>query len=365
MDTLVLEEDSCIDDLLPFTATRPVVDIRVGILTLREKWERLLPKTGVITPLIAGSRNTSLPIGSRPVTSLPANILPTALLAAALRERSLSGPLGQADIDPLLRDAIVLRYPWHIFENNALALAEDFALLTAGRRSQPLPPSIHAVAADSIFVEEGARLQNCSLNASAGPIYIGRNSEIMEGAFIRGPFALCEGAVVKMGAKIYGATTIGPHCVVGGEIKNSVLFGHSNKAHDGYLGDSVIGEWCNLGAGTSNSNVKNNAGTIKVWHPGAGRYIPTGLKCGLLMGDYCRSAINTSFNSGTVTGIGCNIFGTGLTPKFIPDFNWGYPGRTKYEWDKALRDIANWKRLKNRALSDDEILTLKTIFEKN
>jgi len=180
---------------------------------------------------------------------------------------------------------------------------------------------------------------------------------------IRGPFACCEGATVKMGAKIYGATTLGPYCTGGGEIKNSVFFGYSNKGHDGYLGDAVIGEWCNLGAGVSASNLKNNAGEIGVWHPASQKTLAAGQKCGLLMGDYSRAAINTAFHTGTMVGVCCNIFGEGLPPKYIPDFSWGMDGHTRYEWDKALRDIGNWKKLKNQALTDQEILTLSHIFE--
>jgi UDP-N-acetylglucosamine diphosphorylase/glucosamine-1-phosphate N-acetyltransferase len=235
--------------------------------------------------------------------------------------------------------------------------------LTRGRQSAPIPPSVQVISPQSIFIEEGASISHSILNASTGPIYIGRNSNIMEGCLIRGPFALCESAVVKMGTKIYGATTIGPCSTAGGEIKNSVLFGYSNKGHDGYLGDSVIGEWCNLGAGTSNSNLKNNAGEVKVWN--AGQFISAGLKCGLLMGDYSRAAINTSFNTGTVVGVCCNVYGEGLMPKYIPDFSWGVHNKgPKYAFEKALRDIENWKKLKNQSLTDAEILTLKHIFGK-
>ena len=321
MDILVLEEAPFIDDLLPFTATRSVLDIRMGILTFRERWQ----------------------CRSRP------------------------------DRDALSTRHI--RYPWDIFLYNSEALTEDFLLITAGRRSEPIPASVQAIQPHSIFIEEGARLQHCILNASTGPIYIGRDSEIMEGASIRGPFALCEGAVVKMGARIYGATTIGPYSVAGGEVKNSVLFGYSNKAHDGYLGDSVIGEWCNLGAGTSNSNIKNTASSVKVWHPASETFMDAGLKCGLLMGDYSRCAINSSFNTGTVVGVCCNVVGGGLPPKYIPDFTWGTPPgassergnpeRVKYAWNKAIRDIGNWKKLKNRSLSDSEILILRPIFERS
>ncbi|HEY4337351.1 MAG TPA: putative sugar nucleotidyl transferase [Puia sp.] len=350
MQYLALEDVSCTHDLLPFTATRSVLDIRMGILTFREKWEQLL-----------GPNNTLLVTDSI-APALPANILPTRALAARVREEMQRGPLTHASIDRIITHGRLIRYPWHIFQHNAEALIEDFDLLTAGRHSLPIPPTVAVTDPEKIFIEYGARLQHCVLNASTGPIYIGRNVEIMEGALIRGPFAAGEGSVVKMGAKIYGATTLGPHCTAGGEIKNVVFFGCSNKGHDGYLGDAVIGEWCNLGAGTSASNLKNNAGDVKVWHPASRNWINAGLKCGLLMGDYSRAAINTSFDTGTVTGVCCNIFGAGRPPKYIPDFSWGSDGSVLYELEKAIRDIGNWKKLKNHSLTEGQILTLKHIF---
>jgi UDP-N-acetylglucosamine diphosphorylase/glucosamine-1-phosphate N-acetyltransferase len=350
MQYLALEDVSCTNDLLPFTATRAVLDIRIGILTLREKWEQLLGPNNILV-----TRDKVTP-------ALPANILPTRALAARVREEIQHGPLNQAAIDRIITHGRLIRYPWHIFQHNAEALLEDFELLTAGRTSLPMPPTVVVSNPESVFIEAGARLEHCVLNASKGPIYIGRNVEIMEGSLIRGPFAAGEECVVKMGAKIYGATTLGPHTTVGGEIKNCVFFGYSGKGHDGYLGDAVIGEWCNLGAGTSASNLKNNASDVKVWHPASRSWINAGQKCGLLMGDYSRAAINTSFDTGTITGICCNIFGTGRPPKYIPDFTWGLDGSVIYEWDKALRDIANWKKLKNQSLTDSQILTLKHIF---
>ncbi|WP_431216056.1 putative sugar nucleotidyl transferase [Puia sp. P3] len=292
MAILYLEENSCRADLLPFTATRSVLDIRVGILTFREKWERLLgPGQFALVDTATGE------------TALPANVLPNETIAKHIRETLKKGPLTQDQIDGMLQLADRIKYPWHIFHYNGEALRSDFTLMTAARTSPPIPESVQTIHSDAIFIEEGARLHHCMLNASTGPIYIGKNAEIMEGALIRGPFAACEDAVVKMGATIYGATTLGPSTVAGGEIKNTVFFGYSNKGHHGYLGDSVIGEWCNLGAGTSNSNLKNNAGEVKVWHPASGTPIAAGLKCGLLMADYSRCAINTSFNTGTVVGV--------------------------------------------------------------
>jgi len=207
-------------------------------------------------------------------------------------------------------------------------------------------------------------IEHCILNASTGPIYIGKNAEIMEGSMIRGPFALCKNSVVKMSSKIYGGTTIGKNCVVGGEIKNSMISDYSNKSHDGYLGDSVIGEWCNLGAGTSNSNIKNTGNDVMVWDNSSNQFINAGLKCGLIMGDYSRCAINTSFNTGTVVGVCCNIFGNGLTPKHIRNFSWGF-GESIYEFEKAIKGIENWKKLKDQSITDIEIQTLKHIFEQS
>ena len=205
-------------------------------------------------------------------------------------------------------------------------------------------------------------MEHCTINASTGPVYIGKNAEVMEGCMIRGPFAMGEGACLKMGTKVYGATTLGPRCIVGGEIKNSVLFGYSNKAHDGYLGDSVIGEWCNLGAGTTNSNLKNTASEVKIWTPNG--EMKAGNKCGVMMGDYSRTAVNTSINTGTVIGVCCNVFGAGLTPKYIPSFCWGSEGVKRYDIEKIFPDIEGWKKLKGQTMNDNEKSILKYVFEK-
>jgi UDP-N-acetylglucosamine diphosphorylase/glucosamine-1-phosphate N-acetyltransferase len=253
-----------------------------------------------------------------------------------------------------------LRFPWDIFQLNDYALREDYKLLTGKRKSQKISKTNKVIKADNIFIEKGAEVENCFLNASAGPIYIGKNALIMEGSAIRGPFACGEKAVIKMNSRIYGATTVGPYCTVGGEIKNSVLFAYSNKAHDGYIGDSVIGEWCNLGAGTSNSNLKNNASTVKVWTPKG--EINAGQKCGVFIGDYSKTSVNTSINSGTVIGVCSNLLETGLTPKYIPSFSWGSDGLKRYELIKALADIDNWKKLKESSITDNEKTILTYIF---
>jgi UDP-N-acetylglucosamine diphosphorylase / glucose-1-phosphate thymidylyltransferase / UDP-N-acetylgalactosamine diphosphorylase / glucosamine-1-phosphate N-acetyltransferase / galactosamine-1-phosphate N-acetyltransferase len=345
MNSITLDDSIIREDLFPFTLTRHTIDIRIGILTLREKWKYFADEKNIFI----GKTNSSLII--------PANIIPTKSVIDQIKK--------SADINEALLSAKKIQYPWHIFQLNNEEIKADFDLITNGRISQKISSTNKIISPENIFVEEGAIIEHSILNASFGPIYIGKKAEIMEGSIIRGPFALCEGAIVKMGAKIYGATTIGPFSVVGGEIKNSVIFGYSNKAHDGYLGDSVIGEWCNFGAGTSNSNIKNTATDIQVWNEGQQKFINAGTKCGLLMGDYSRSAINTSFNTGTVAGVCCNIFNEGLTSKFIPNFCWGVSDKPKYRFEKALQDISNWKKLKNHILSDDEIQTLKHIFEQS
>jgi len=345
MNEIVLENTFVEQDLFPFTLTRSVADIRIGILTIREKWEKFFNYSISLTP---ASGNAII---------LPANIIPTYHLATAIKEKKVDQYISAANKLP------AIQYPWHIFQMNDAMIRADFELITKGRKSGPISPTNKTIHAENIFIEAGAKLEHSFLNASTGPIYIGKNAEVMEGSSIRGPFALCESSIVKMGARIYGATTIGPHSIVGGEIKNSVILGYSNKAHDGYLGDSVIGEYCNLGAGTSNSNIKNNATEVDIWNEHIKKFIPAGLKCGLMMGDYSRSAINTSFNTGTVVGVCCNVFGTGLTPKYIPSFSWGYTPLMNYQFEKALTDISNWKKLKNQSLDNDEIMTLKHIFE--
>lgn len=346
--TIILDDSRIFKSLYPFTATRHTADIRVGIFTIREKWERLSGSK------VSVRRGQSDEVADGLV--IPANILPSASLIELIKK---DGKLP----DPLPDDVAELEHPWQIFELNNTALRNDFSLLKKNRHSEPIPETVQVIQAADIFVEPGAKIGHCMLNASTGPIYIGKNAEIMEGSFIRGPFALGENSVVKMASRIYGATTVGPNCVVGGEIKNSVIFGYSNKAHDGYLGDSVIGEWCNLGAGTSNSNLKNTAGEVKVWDASAQAFKGAGLKCGLLMGDYSRAAINSSFNTGTVVGVCCNVFANGLTSKYIPDFTWGDQTLPKYDFEKAVKDISNWKKLKNQSLTDDEIQQLKHIFE--
>ncbi len=308
---------------------------------------------------------------------IPANVIPSAELAEAIRSGN-----GLA-INKALDQSARLLNSIDIIRRNDREIRTDFAWITGGRSTRPVPESnriifpvpesvpagenpshlMEQAVPGHIFIEEGAVVEHCILNAAEGPIYIGKDALVMEGCMIRGPFALGEHAVLKMGSKVYGATTIGPFSVAGGEIKNSVMFGYSNKAHDGYLGDSVIGEWCNLGAGSSCSNVKNSAGAVKYRNPLKNEDVDAGMKCGLLMGDYSRSAINTAFNTGTVVGVCVNAFGKGLTASYLSSFTWGFDPAEKYGFEKAVQHIQQWKKLKNKTLTDAEIAQLKIIFD--
>jgi UDP-N-acetylglucosamine diphosphorylase/glucosamine-1-phosphate N-acetyltransferase len=341
---IILDDIEGKEDLYPITLTRSIADIRIGILTIREKWETLSGKK-ILTLSEVNQKEIN-----KYAKPFPANILPSSAILAGLKKHQ--------NVENLKNDVIKIKYPWHIFENNDTAIRKDFDLITAKRESKKIS-STNRVMGKNIFLEEGAMVEHSILNASCGPIFIGKNAQIMEGCLIRGPFAICEGSILKMGTQIYGATTLGPFCVGGGEIKNSIIFGYSNKSHHGYLGDSVIGEWCNLGAGTSNSNIKNTAGNVKIWNDTKKEYLSAGVKCGLLMGDYSRSAINTSFNTGTVVGIAANVFCNGFPPTFIDNFSWGIKN---YEFDKALHHIKNWKELKGHTLSDVEKNLLSDIY---
>jgi UDP-N-acetylglucosamine diphosphorylase/glucosamine-1-phosphate N-acetyltransferase len=390
MNKIIFTEEYCQpENLYPFTLTRQIQDIRVGILTIREKWEKLLGLTSFDRNEddykdLDRSITIEDAVKDGVCLMIHGNVLPSPKLIKAIQKLengefiSVNGNAGivfrfsKKEISEKYKIAVTrsvtikedvktIQYPWDIFHLNDWAIRQDFDLLTRKRKSQAISKSNKITSGQNIFLEKGARVEHSTLNATNGPIYIGKNAEVMEGALIRGPFAMGEGSCLKMGAKIYGAVTLGPYCIAGGEIKNSVLFGYSNKAHDGYLGDSVIGEWCNLGAGTTNSNLKNNAADVKVWTPKG--QVTAGTKCGVMMGDYTRTAINTSINTGTVIGASCNVFGNGLTPKYIPNFSWGSEGVKRYEFDKAIQDIEGWKKLKAQAVSENEKSILKYIFK--
>lgn len=343
---ILLDDQGCKEKLFPFGQVKSVAHIRVGILTIFEKWQFYFPgKVFVVSESLNPEQN---PDG----ITFPANLVPSQgfLHQLSVQEKKL-------EVTP---DCTIIEYPWQIFEFNDWAIREDFKMISAGRTSERISATNGVVNSGDVFIEPGAKVNFCVLNAENGPIYIGKDADVQEGSLLRGPVSIGENSRVKMGTKIYGATTIGPHCLVGGEIKNSVLTAWSNKAHDGYLGDSVLGEWCNLGAGTSNSNLKNNASEVKIWSKSENKYLLASKKCGLLMGDYSRSAINTSFNTGTVVGVCCNVFGDSFPPKFIDNFSWG---KEKYIFEKAITDISNWKKLKNESITEFEIQSLKQLYQ--
>lgn len=380
----ILFDGAVREALLPFTFTRPVADLRIGILTIREKWETFLGyTTSTITeeylatkyPMIEMEENIMINASFLPnqevvdkIKSLGENQL--ILFKEEVVAFYIVGGQEEVDFDEfewieLEEELIQVQHKWDLFQKNDQALRADFQLLTEDAISEPIPPSVQVINPENIFIEEGAKLEFVTLNASTGPIYIGKNSEIMEGSVIRGPFALGEEAQVKMGTKIYGATTIGPHCRVGGEVNNAVMFGYSNKGHDGFLGNAVIGEWCNLGADTNNSNLKNNYGNVKLWNYEVQNYEDTGLQfCGLMMGDHSKCGINTMFNTGTVIGVGCSIFGGGFPKTFLPSFTWGgVTEDTVYQLDKALETMRVVMSRRHIELTEEDTDIIKYIFE--
>ncbi|MEY8867967.1 GlmU family protein [Meridianimaribacter flavus] len=353
----ILFDGPCRNSLLPFTYTRPVADIRVGILTIREKWEMYLGYTTTTLtedylsnkyPMVEMDENVMINASYVPNFELAEMVKSLEENQAIFKDEDVIAFFTkdtQDDVDfetyeaiEFNAEVIKIEHTWDIFSKNGNAIAEDFELLTKGRKSQPIPASNNTIEASNIFIEEGAKLEFVTLNATNGPIYIGKDAEIMEGSIIRGPFALCDHATVKLGAKIYGPTTVGPHSKVGGEVNNSVIFGYSNKGHDGFLGNSVLGEWCNLGADTNNSNLKNNYAEVRLWSYETEGFARTGLQfCGLMMGDHSKCGINTMFNTGTVVGVSSNIFGSGFPRNFVPSFSWGgNSGFTTYLTKKAF-----------------------------
>lgn len=355
----ILFDDNSRNTLLPLTFMRPVADIRIGILTIREKWElHLNAKTSTLTeaylsekfPIIRGEENIlingsvspSPELVSKVMTLQPKEILvgDDYIIAMRLSDEEFD-MLDEIDATQEINTDInhfKLNFPWEIFQYNGEAIISDFIRLTQNRTTEPISPTNNVIGHENIFIEKGAKVEFVTLNASGGPIYIGKNAEIMENTVIRGPFAMCDNSTVKIGAKIYGPTTLGPWTKVGGEINNSVIFGYSNKAHDGFLGNSVIAEWCNLGSDTNTSNLKNTYEPVKIWSYPQKSFIDTGLTfCGLIMGDHSKCGINTMFNTGSVVGISSNIFGSGYQRNFISSFKWGGPsGFNSYKLEKAI-----------------------------
>ncbi len=385
MNYILFDDQTVRNNLLPLTFMRPVADVRFGILTMREKWERILKaKTSSLTetylqkkfPLVKGEVNILINSSISPTKELLDEIRSLNKDEALVGEfkvvamnLSLEGLENMDAVDTnevkLKSDTFCINNVWDLFAKLDQAIAEDFAWITKGRKSQKLSNSNRVMGDNDIFVEEGATVEMSIFNTTNGPIYIGKDAEVMEGCVVRGPFALGSNSTLKLGAKIYGPTSIGPHCKVAGEVNNSVILGYSNKAHDGFLGNSVIGEWCNLGADTNISNLKNTYDIVRIWSYEQEGFVSTELQfCGLIMGDHSKSSINSMFNTGTVVGVNVNIFGTGFPRQFIPSFNWGGPsGYKKYNFKKAV-EVA--KRVyERRGLEFDKVEQdiLRTVYK--
>lgn len=361
------------ENLLPLTFNKSVADMRIGILTIAEKWSKHLNTSVSIQYVNAYLGDTT----SRAEIIIDSSVLPTEVLVdaiLALKENEVLVQNGFEIASNALQsnpkiiefsgDVSRIAFPWDIFIKNDVELRKDFDLLTKGKVSQKIDET-NKVIGNQIFVEEGAKIQCAILNTETGPIYIDKNAEIMEGSIIRGPFYLGEHATLKLGTKIYGATTIGKECKVGGEVSNSVIFGYSNKAHDGFIGNTVIGEWCNLGADTNCSNLKNNYSLVDIYNYRQEKMMSTGQQfCGLIMGDYSKTGINTMLNTGTVVGICSNIFGAGFPSKHIPSFSWCSIDNTEmYQLEKGIETIERMKARRGLKLEERERQILKFLFD--
>ena len=331
---LNLFESESIANLYPLTLTRPAADLRVGILTIAEKWQKHLGASafGFETRDHLSQKFTLL---ENPDLYINGHLLPNKPLVESISKLTDGQALYHHKILLAAKghishniefdgDISLIERPYHIFKLNHQEILADYELLTAGRTSANISNSNTVFGKHTVFLEEGASMECATLNTNDGPIYIGKNAEIMEGSIVRGPLAMCEGAKLKLGTKVYGATTLGPYCNVGGEVNNIVMHGYSNKGHDGFLGNAVLGEWCNIGADTNSSNLKNTYDEVKVWNYATNKFERSGQQfCGLIMGDHSKCGINTMFNTGTVVGVACNLFGAGFPRQFVPDFSWG------------------------------------------
>ena len=390
MNVILFETIRQHKQLLPLTFTRPVAVLRVGIITIKEKWEQHLkqPVSCLTQPYLqqlfpVNFQGDNLFVNAALLPSLihvelVQNLKPEQALVKGedvLAFRSSGNHFTSENIELLAKqlktlqfegETILIKNVWDIFKQNEYAISSDFDLLTYGRKTAPLSNSNKVIGnPQKLFIEEGATVEGSILNTNTGVIYIGKDAEVMEGALVRGPFALGEHATLKMGAKIYGATTVGPYCKVGGEVNNSIFFAYSNKGHDGFIGNSVIGEWCNLGADTNNSNLKNNYGDVDLWSYNEEKSKNTGLQfCGLVMGDHSKAGINTMFNTGTVVGVSANIFGGDFPPKFIPSFSWGGAQWLRtFTFDKGLEVAKKMMERRGIKLSENDIAVLKHVYE--
>ncbi len=382
MQITFIDTEESWKQMLPLSYTRPVAEVRVGILKVNEKWSKALS----VSKVHYRSQDYLSALFKRPTTktlTILGNALPSEALVEAIKslqdnealmyEEKVIAGFYEADEafevgsrnKVTISDFRQVAFPWDIFRLNGAEIKNDFKLLTQGRNSQDLNDPHTKTYGDQIFIEEGAKVKAAVLNAENGPIYIGKEAEIQEGALIRGPFALCDHSVVNMGSKIKGDSTVGPYSKVGGEISNAVIFGYSNKGHEGFLGNSVIGEWCNLGADTNNSNLKNNYANVKMWDFASGRFKDTGLQfCGLIMGDHSKCGINTMFNTGTTVGVSANIFGDGFPRTIIPSFAWGgSSGFSTYQPRKVFETAELVMKRRNKSLTEADKEMLSHIFE--
>jgi UDP-N-acetylglucosamine diphosphorylase/glucosamine-1-phosphate N-acetyltransferase len=384
MNIVLFDEALSRANLLPLTFTRPVCEIRIGILTIREKWERTLPATaGYLTQAYLSKK---FPLThDKPCIFINGKICPSPSLVESIQKLQTGQALYKAGellafygtaedagrTDGFKKsefngDLLAVDHVWDIFRKNGAALLADFELITRNRSSHVLSHTVTVIGdRNLVFLEDGAHAEACILNTTEGPVYLGNHAEIMEGSVVRGPFALGEHSALKLAAKVYGPSTVGPYSKVGGEMNNSVIFGYSNKAHDGFLGNSVIGEWCNLGADTNNSNLKNNYGSVKLFNYAQQKQVDTGLQfCGLIMGDHSKSGINTMFNTGTVVGVGANIYGGGFPPTHIPGFSWGgADGFEAYRLDKLAETATKMFERRGLVFNDQEQEILQAVFE--
>ncbi|HEY8402632.1 MAG TPA: GlmU family protein [Cytophagaceae bacterium] len=378
MNIVLFDSPGIRQSLLPLTFTRPISLIRIGILTIAEKWQKYLNSD--VSFLTEEYLQKKYPFQSGPKNLyINGAVCPTPELIAAIASLKEGVTLMQGEVEiayigrisdkvrQFEGDITIVQYPWDIFTFNSIEIQRDFDLMTRGRKSAEIQdPHTVVYCKENVFVEEGAKIRASVLNAEGGPIYIGKNSEISEGSMIRGPFALCNNAIVNMGSKINKDTTIGPYCKVGGEVANAVLFAYSNKGHDGFVGNTVIGEWCNLGAGTSTSNLKNNYSMVQVYNYKHRSFVNSGRQfVGLVMGDHSKSSINTMFNTGTVVGVSANVFDAGFPNKFIPSFSWGSPeGFTTYKLDKAYESAERMMERRHLRLEEEDKEILKEVFER-
>ncbi len=382
---LLCDDPKIRQQLLPLTFTRPVAHLRVGITTIEEKWLDFAGRhAGFITADYLQKAFGAVFADENLLVN--ASFLPDARLVAAIAELTADSILtkdghwiacrcSRKEVQDFLSDVCLsgrqqreypydclqIRHPWDIFMQNGKQIERDLARISQGRKSEDLQgEGIGQWGEYPVFAEENARVMHAMIDTTEGPVYLGKNTQVMQGTLIKGPLALCEGSLIKMGAKIYGGNTFGPYCKVAGEVENTVMTGYSNKAHDGFLGDAVLGEWCNLGAGTNCSNLKNDYSQVKVWSYAEDRFVPTGLQfCGLLMGDHSKSAIGTQFNTGTVVGVGANVFGAGFPKNFIPSFTWG---KETYRVERAIETARIVYSRRNRTFGETDAEILRAVY---